>query len=159
MQFLKYEHDCDFAYDLDVVARYFPGMDLRSRLRRYFVRLRVISEVHKIGNYWLRSQGAVALEKQRHILNYLIIIHPFSDVRKYWELFMIVILSAQFLMIPIDVAYFRAKMKNFQLGMSWKATRFFCDLVCCIDVILFFFTGYYDETRKTVVLQPKVIAL
>lgn len=134
-------------------------MGIFSRLKRYFIRLRVISEDHKIGNIWLRSQGAVASEKERHILNYLYIIHPFSDARKYWEMFMIVILSAQFLMIPIDIAYFRAQVKNFKLGVEWKSTRFFFDLVCCLDVFICFFTGYYDETRKTVVLKPSTIAL
>lgn len=144
---------------MDVVAKYFPGTDFLSRVRRYFIRLRVISEVHKIGNGWLRSQGAVAKEKERHILKYLYIIHPFSDARKYWEMFMIIILSAQFLMIPLDIAYFRAEVKNFKLGLGWKATRFFFDVVCCFDVIICFFTGYYDETKKTVVLKPSTIAM
>lgn len=142
-----------------MVAKYFPGMDILSRLKRYFIRLRVISEDHKIGNTWLRSQGAVANEKERHILNYLNIIHPFSDARKYWEMFMILILSAQFLMIPIDIAYFRAQVRNFKLGLEWKSTRFFFDLVCCLDVVVCFFTGYYDETTKTVILKPSTIAL
>lgn len=134
-------------------------MDPRSRLKRYFIRMRLISEVHKIGNYWLRSQGTVAMEKQRHILNYPYIIHPFSDARKYWEIFMILIFSVQFLMIPIDIAYFRAQVRNFKLGNHWKTTRFVFDVICCFDVVICFFTGYYNEAKKTVVLEPSTIAL
>lgn len=156
---MKYKHDCDFAYDLDIVAKYSPGTGISDRIKRYFMRLKVISELNKIGNAWLRSQGAVANEKERHLIKYRYMIHPFSDICRYWQMFMILILSAQFIMIPIDIAYFRAEVKNLRLGTGWKACRFFFDICCCTDVVLCFITGYYDETTKTVVLKPSAIAM
>lgn len=72
---------------------------------------------------------------------------------------MIFVLSMQFIMIPIDMAYFRAEIKNFKLGYEWKVSRFIFDIICCLDIVVCFFTGYYDETKKTVVLEPSTIAL
>lgn len=77
----------------------------------------------------------------------------------YWEMFMILILLAQFLMIPIDIAFFSARLTDFQFTLPWKFPRFLLDLICAADVAVTFFTGYYDSSKKTVILAPGTIAL
>lgn len=66
---------------MDEVAKFIPGHTFYDRLQRFFVRLRVVSEVNRTDVYCLRSQGAIAREKRRHLANYPFIVHPFSDAR------------------------------------------------------------------------------
>lgn len=80
-QFLSNGHDCEFAYDLDEVAKFIPGGGIHRKIQRYFTRLRMVSEINRSDNYTLRSQGAIALEKRRHLQSSYLIIHPFSDFR------------------------------------------------------------------------------
>lgn len=72
---------------------------------------------------------------------------------------MMLVLVVQFIMIPLDIAFFRSPLGQFQTAMGWKITRFVFDSICCGDVCITFLTGYYDEAKKTVILKPSTIAL
>lgn len=72
---------------------------------------------------------------------------------------MMFVLVMQFIMIPLDIAFFRSPLGQFQTTKNWKSTRFLFDIICCGDVCMTFVTGYYDESKKTVVLKPRTIAL
>lgn len=71
---------------------------------------------------------------------------------------MIVVLLMQFIMIPLDVAFVRSKITEFSFTLAWSSIRFTCDILCCLDVVATFLTGYYDDSKKVVVLKPYMIA-
>lgn len=76
-----------------------------------------------------------------------------------WEFFMMIVFPLQFITIPLDVLTTQLdKMDNFQSGTSWLAFRFTLDLLTLIDCFLNFLTGYYDSSKREVVMDPKEVA-
>lgn len=66
---------------------------------------------------------------------------------------MVIVFFVQFVMIPLDIAYFSLTYYTFPSNPVWKSVRFTFDCLCIVDVILRFFTGYYHHTKKTVILD------
>lgn len=140
----------------------------------------MVSEISKQSNNFLRSQGAIASEKYRHLRENRYIIHPFSDARyyyrsielcyinfifavilifrKWWEFFVSWVFLLQFFLIPLDLAYFRIPNTVFFRYKLWKWTRMILDCLCLIDVCINFATGYYSHQKKQAVLTPHIIA-
>lgn len=156
--FAKNGHECEITYTVDELPMFIPSSNLSIRIYRKLVRMRMASEVNRRGNYYLRSQGAVAQEHYRH-LKHLYMIHPFSDIRTIWEIFMAFVYLYSFISIPLDIlSYHLGAMDGFRAGITWKVTRTIGDTVCLLDVGLNFVTGYYDEKNKAVIMEPlKVI--
>ncbi|KAF5290202.1 hypothetical protein FQR65_LT11636 [Abscondita terminalis] len=121
----------------------------------------MISETNKRCNRYLRSQGAIAFEKYRHLKKNSYMIHPFSDARKYIECFMCLIFLIQFVMVPLDIAYFGKPPSSTDLYTSapWKTVRLLTDCFCFTDVWLNYLTGYFNEHKKQSEMSPKKVAL
>lgn len=156
--FAKYGHECEITYTVNELPMFIPGTDFKTKFARKIVRMRMASEINRRGNYYLRSQAAIADEHYKH-LKYLYMIHPFSDFRTLWEIFMMVVFLLQFVTIPINIlSYILEDVDGFEATGSFIAIKVSLDILCLIDCGMNFITGYYDMTRKEVVLEPKKVA-
>ncbi|KAF5290203.1 hypothetical protein FQR65_LT11637 [Abscondita terminalis] len=160
-KFAKYGHECNIENELDETPNFFPGKTCYARVQRTLMRFRMISETNKRCNRYLRSQGAIAFEKYRHLKQNSYMIHPFSDARKYIECFMCLIFLIQFVMVPLDIAYFGKPPSSTDLYTSapWKTVRLLTDCFCFTDVWLNYLTGYFNEHKKQSEMSPKKVAL
>lgn len=87
-KFAKFGHDCEITHTVAELPMFKSSRKLSTRVKRWFIRMRMASEVNLRGNSLLKSQGALAREHYRH-LKYLYMIHPFSDVRYRFFKFLI----------------------------------------------------------------------
>lgn len=68
---------------------------------------------------------------------------------------MIVIYFFQFITIPLDLCHTTLiTMTAFQITFFWAWLRNILDLVCCFDVILNFYTGYFIKKERQVIIEP-----
>lgn len=152
--FAKYGHECEITYTVDEMPMFIPSTNLTVRFLRKLIKMRMASEVNRRGNYYLRSQGAIAHEHYRH-LKHLYMIHPFSDIRIIWEIIMMIVYLYSFVTIPMDIlAHIFNVLMTFNSHVSWKIHRTIGDVMGLFDCGLNFITGYYDNKSKEVVLEP-----
>ncbi|XP_072397737.1 potassium/sodium hyperpolarization-activated cyclic nucleotide-gated channel 2-like [Diabrotica undecimpunctata] len=156
--FLSYGHDCtleDIAdnYDYDFV----PGKSLISRIRRWFVRMRVVSESSKFYTHHLRSFGAISAERRRHLENYPYAIHPFSTGRVVWAIIMIIVILYQFIFTSFLYLLFDFRDPNYSFPYTINILRLIFDTFLMLNVVLNCFTGYYNEPMQKVVLDRRSV--
>lgn len=73
---------------------------------------------------------------------------------------MIPIFVTVFIIIPLDIASYNFPLKNTMcVYTTWKVIRTLCDLLLCADIVMNFFTGYWDRTNCRVVMDPKRVAM
>ncbi|CAG9853946.1 unnamed protein product [Phyllotreta striolata] len=77
--YFNYGHDCTLEdlkdnYDWD----YAPEWSVCGKLKRWWARMRVVSDTSKFYTHHLRSYGAISAERKRHLQNYPNVFHPFS---------------------------------------------------------------------------------
>nr|XP_022903133.1 potassium/sodium hyperpolarization-activated cyclic nucleotide-gated channel 2-like isoform X2 [Onthophagus taurus] len=157
--FAKFGHDCDIKLAKEEQLPMFR-MDgsILLQIKNRIIRSMMASEVNLRGNRILRSQKAVHEEHIKQ-MKYPYIIHPFSTVRKNWEIIMLVTFLTVFLTIPLDVASYAFPLKNnLNQWTHWKCFRFICDMTCFLDVFVNFFTGYVDDKNHIIEMDPKKIA-
>lgn len=72
---------------------------------------------------------------------------------------MILIYFQQYVTIPFDLCKHQlAEVPSLKPTPLWKWYRNSLDISCCIDLVLNFFTGYYNFKEKEVVIDPKLVA-
>lgn len=73
---------------------------------------------------------------------------------------MIFIYCQQFITIPFDLIKNNLnKIPGFKPSIIWKWYRNILDLNCLADVVMNFFTGYYDFANRKVILDPYSVTL
>ncbi|KAF5302306.1 hypothetical protein FQA39_LY10345 [Lamprigera yunnana] len=157
--FVKYGHKCDMENELDELPQFIPGNTLYAQLKRVLMRFRMISETNKRCNHHIRSQGAISLEKHRHLKKHTFMLHPFSDARKWWEFFMCIVFFNQFIAVPLEVALFRLSYINMFSSIAWKSYRTTMDVFFLLDICVNFITGDFNMQRKQAELSPKIVSL
>ncbi|KAK4885905.1 hypothetical protein RN001_002176 [Aquatica leii] len=158
-EFAKYGHECDMENELDELPHFLPGKSWYARLKRELMRFRMVSETNKRCTRHLRSQGAIAFEKHKHLKTYPYMVHPFSDARKYFECLMCFVLFIQFIMVPLDVSCYRKSENNIHTTILWKSIRMAMDILCLLDVCASFITGFFNEQKKQAELSPQKVAV
>ncbi|KAB0799376.1 hypothetical protein PPYR_07256 [Photinus pyralis] len=157
--FVKYDHECQMERQSDEVAEVISGNSLLARVRRRLLRFRMVSENSKLSNWYLRSQRAIVNEKHRHLNTYHYMLHPFSNARQCWEMMMCPVFLILLLVVPLDVALFRSPHENFVVDIPFKHLRIFLDACCIMDIIVNFFTGYFNKQLKKAELDPFKVAI
>lgn len=73
---------------------------------------------------------------------------------------MVIVLAVQFIMIPLDVCFYKMHMlDNCTSKSGWRLLRALVDAICIIDIIISFFTGYCDQKKNIIVLKPRDICM
>ncbi|XP_057672250.1 potassium/sodium hyperpolarization-activated cyclic nucleotide-gated channel 2-like [Diorhabda carinulata] len=152
--FLNYGHDCTLEgisddYDIE----YAPGDSLLARFRRWLVRMRVVSETSKLYTHHLRSFGAISAERRRQLKFYPYAIHPFSLGRIVWAGIMMVVILYQFVITSFLYILFDFRDPNFSFDPILNIFRLFFDSFLILNVLMNFFTGFYDEPMQKVMLD------
>ncbi|VDN96711.1 unnamed protein product [Rodentolepis nana] len=100
------------------------------------------------------TKRAVHLEQQRLFNQHILVIHPYSCFKIYWNVTMLVLLMANLVSLPIAIAFnlpYRTP--------TWIVYSCCSDILFFIDIIVNFRTGFVRESMADdIVLEPKLIA-
>ncbi|XP_018314248.1 potassium/sodium hyperpolarization-activated cyclic nucleotide-gated channel 2 [Mycetomoellerius zeteki] len=129
-----------------------PGTSLWSRLRRWFLGTRIASRKHSFTQFFLKSTQAIDYEISRHLNSHPNMIHPFSTFRIFWESAMTLFIIAALMVTPVFLAFY------FDEPEKWYLFNLAIDSVFICDIVIWFFTGYYDSQIHLIVLDPKFVA-
>ncbi|XP_075977959.1 potassium/sodium hyperpolarization-activated cyclic nucleotide-gated channel 1-like [Anticarsia gemmatalis] len=101
-----------------------------------------------------RSYAALCAEKYRHFKNYPFTIHPFSRLRLYMEVIMLLFMLILSLSLAVHYSQLNAGLRDCHV---WLICVF--DFVTLLNIIANFFTGYIEgHSCKVAVLDLKKIA-
>ncbi|XP_008214952.1 potassium/sodium hyperpolarization-activated cyclic nucleotide-gated channel 4-like [Nasonia vitripennis] len=147
----KIVHDCREPPDEDEVDNLIKGNDLFSRFSRWVARKRILSTNHYYAQACLKSSTAVKFEISRHLQDFPYMIHPFSPFRIFWDITMTIFTLAALIATPfLNAFFFNDQLRSLPFIMI-------IDFVMLFDVILHFFTGYFDYRTKIVTLDPRIV--
>lgn len=151
-----------------------PGNTILDKLSRWFLKQRTLSRKHPLTRWCLKSTTAVNYEILRHLKSHRYMIHPFSTFRLtlgsfifynffklkhnfnfhriVWESLMTVFTVVALLVTPVSITFYFEKHEN------WHIINDTMNIVFLCDIIVWFFTGYYDYGTKVTVLDPMIVA-
>ncbi|GJQ68055.1 hypothetical protein Trydic_g22066 [Trypoxylus dichotomus] len=156
--FASYGHECELTSTREELPMYRTGANLWEQIKNSFQRSIMADDQNLKALRYLRSQKNIETERLRH-LRYKYMIHPFSEVRQRWETFMVFVFVCIYIIIPLDLACFNFPLQhNVSELLGWRLMRMCVDLVLLTDVVINFFTGYWDATRQRVVMNPGKVA-
>ncbi|XP_066599460.1 potassium/sodium hyperpolarization-activated cyclic nucleotide-gated channel 2-like [Prorops nasuta] len=145
-------HNCKQSVFEDEVTSFLKEKSwLQKFLSDWFLRVIILSKIHPLTRFCLKSERAINYEIIRHLRSHPFMIHPFSTFRIVWES-LIIIYSLIFLIVkPILLTFYYRSGKNWSLyGML--------DILFLSDIVIWFFTGYYDYRTKMIVFSPTIVA-
>ncbi|XP_070206329.1 potassium/sodium hyperpolarization-activated cyclic nucleotide-gated channel 1-like [Littorina saxatilis] len=100
------------------------------------------------------NKNALIKEKMRHKSVGNWVIHPCSNFRFYWDLFMLVLLIANLIILPVAISFF-----NDDLSTHWIVFNCMSDTVFFLDIVINFRTGIIlNDFADEIILDPKQIA-
>ncbi|XP_054160495.1 potassium/sodium hyperpolarization-activated cyclic nucleotide-gated channel 2-like [Oppia nitens] len=100
------------------------------------------------------SKKALMNERLRQKESGLLIIHPCSTFRFYWDLCMLLLLVANLIVLPVAISFF-----NDDLSTRWIAFNCLSDTIFLLDIAVNFRTGIMNpDLPEQVILDPKLIA-
>ncbi|XP_035732804.1 potassium/sodium hyperpolarization-activated cyclic nucleotide-gated channel 1-like [Vespa mandarinia] len=101
---------------------------------------------------WLKNNAAINYEINRHFQSYPYMIHPFSIFRIYWKMIMIITGFITLIINPIFLAFYMNEKEQWYMFSNVLDGIILCDIIMC------FFTGYYNHWTNMVILNPRIIA-
>lgn len=73
---------------------------------------------------------------------------------------MVFVFVMVFVLIPLDLASASSELQgNLNDNSFWQWVRTLFDLFCLSDIVVNFYSGYYDYKTRSVIMQPKTIVL
>lgn len=152
------QHKCKLRSDsISHLPKLFSDAPWHDRLKRWANKLILVSENHPQTKNALKSRKAVEMESRRQVKHYQgFIIHPLSEFRRYWNIYIFSMLIFHQLLTPFAI--------GFVLDMNELIFDFlvFLDFSLCfilfIEVLLKFRTGIIIKETNEIILDPKLIA-
>ncbi|ESO08635.1 hypothetical protein HELRODRAFT_98055 [Helobdella robusta] len=128
----------------------FAPYTLRDHISSFFQ----VSD-NKLAMKLFGNRTALMKEKQRQKEAGSWIIHPCSNFRFYWDLFMLVLLIANLIILPVIISFFHD-----DLSTKWIVFNSISDTVFLTDLVINFRTGIIaDNFADEVILDPRKIAI
>ncbi|CAK9817140.1 Potassium/sodium hyperpolarization-activated cyclic nucleotide-gated channel 4 [Anthophora plagiata] len=146
------EHNCEQPQEQDELMNVKKGNEIWTKFDRWFLRQRIVSKKHPLTRWCLKSTTAVNYEISRHLKSHPYMIHPFSSFRIVWESLMTVFTIMALIITPVSITFYFEHYDNWHTINDIMNTVFLC------DIIMWFFTGYYDYGTKVIVLDPVIVA-
>jgi hypothetical protein len=120
-------------------------------------KLLLVSFNHPEVFFYLKSRAAVEKESRRQVKHFPgFIIHPLSEFRKYWNLFMLLVMLFHQLITPFAIGFF-VDMDNSTINVF-----IVLDLIACwfllIEIVITLRTGCIVKETNEIILGPKAIA-
>ncbi|XP_054007022.1 potassium/sodium hyperpolarization-activated cyclic nucleotide-gated channel 2-like [Hylaeus anthracinus] len=164
---LHVEHECELPKEED--ALFLPGRGPLQKLHDLFRLSLMASSWNPAAQKYLRSSASIVHEKRRQLRNYSYIIHPFSmfsflhestvlarndlvRCRHYWDILMIFVITTVLVLVPYQSAF-----EMIMRSLAWSVVKNFLLLMCCLDMVVNFRTGYLDKEEHAVILDQKKI--
>ncbi|XP_017790992.1 PREDICTED: potassium/sodium hyperpolarization-activated cyclic nucleotide-gated channel 1-like [Habropoda laboriosa] len=145
-------HICEQPQEQDELMNIRQGNKIWTKLSRWFLRQRIVSRKHPLTRWCLKSTTAVNYEISRHLKSHPYMIHPFSLFRIVWESLMTVFTIISLLITPVSITFYYEHHEN------WHTMNDIMNIVFLCDIVMWFFTGYYDYPTKVIVLDPMIVA-
>ncbi|XP_005745343.2 potassium/sodium hyperpolarization-activated cyclic nucleotide-gated channel 1-like [Pundamilia nyererei] len=112
----------------------------------------LLPQLNRQSLYVYGSEVAVEKECIRQLESGVFVIHPFSLMRSYYILIMMVITFLNLIGIPMEIAFLDGNS-----GLAWEGFNVFSDTLFLIDVALNFRTGIITEDAEEAILDIKRI--
>lgn len=104
----------------------------------------------------MKSQfGGVEAERERHLSTFPRTIHPFSEFRWNWDIFLTFMLILTLVFQPLQIAFYSDSMAHLTSALVNASLSF----VFFIDILLNFRTGFIGKESDEVNLDGKLTAL
>ncbi|CAG9812445.1 unnamed protein product [Phaedon cochleariae] len=148
-------HDCKLQADAeeDVLAQIIDT-GIFINLRRKLLTLSMVNRDHPRTQLYYKSGASCRREGVRHLVNYMIMSHPFCLWCLYWEFFIFWVYSYMYLVCSLSVAFLR----NREVLGKMNIARLAGDFVLLIDMIHLFFMGYYCTEKSRTIMNPIQVA-
>jgi CRP-like cAMP-binding protein len=121
-------------------------VDIRDMPRSSFRRQSTLSGIN-VANLDIEQ-----LEVDRQQSKHTCVVHPFSTVRHYWDLAQLAFLAYTAIVLPLQFAFDVISLGLLVLDQT-------TNLIFMVDVLLNFRTGFLDVKERTIVLEPRRIAI
>ena len=144
------DHTCELPLQEEIVT-YSIYHSLCVLLRRRLWKWVTVSSYSPDSKKYLKSAARIYDEEVRHLRMHPNMIHPFSSFRFCWEMFMLCTWGVQFAIIPLTISVEQHSEVFFYVYSG------IC-VLCNVDVVMWFFTGYFDARKQMVVLKPQKVA-
>lgn len=148
----KLVHRCHLPHEEDIIVRYIDS-GWFVYYRRHFRQLMLANDRHPNCREVFKSTMAIRQERARHLQHYYWVVHPFSVGRAFWQFLMVFVWTCSLIIIPINFSDL-GNNEMTELGIM----KLVFDFLSCGDIIMTFFTGYYNRNAKQVILNPQRIA-
>ncbi|KAL2734192.1 putative myosin light chain kinase [Vespula squamosa] len=132
-----------------------PNANIFAHWKRRYQKLLLVSVKHPLTHFFLRSRAAITFEKRRHGRSlYWWIIHPYSILRFFWDLLMMITFLYFFIILSYIIGFYRiAKNADPEILKIIDPAY----IMCIIDIILNFITGYVSVDNHKIFLDPNLI--
>ncbi|KAJ8917993.1 hypothetical protein NQ315_011446 [Exocentrus adspersus] len=115
-------------------------------------KIRLVSIDNPLRYSYFRSHIAVAEEQIRQLKTSKYVIHPFSKFRAWYQLFLIFLYGSTLVTKALDTG-FTLRERSFYYYYTLST-----DVMCWMDIVINFFTGYEIEGTKDIELRMWSIA-
>jgi hypothetical protein len=153
-------HQCKLRRDsISHLPKIFPSAPWHEKLKRHLNKLILVSINHPEVYKYLKSNAAVERESRRQVKHFPgFIIHPLSEFRKYWNIFMSLIMILHQLTIPFAIGFFIDMEDVPQIVdiLIWM------DITACsmlfLEILITLRTGWIVRETNEIVLKSKLVA-
>lgn len=152
-------HKCTLHTDPTAhLPKVLPEASWHVKLKHRFKQSLLVSIDHPEIFEYFHSRAAVHRESRRQVKQAAkegFIIHPLSDFRKRWDVFIFFMLFFHQMITPFIVGFF-VELNPTLIEFSILADLFSCWMLG-IEIILRFRTGFIVEETNEIILSPKII--
>lgn len=154
-------HKCMLRTDsISHLPKIFPDAPWHARWKRRFRKLFLVSINHpevRVKRF-LTSKAAVEKESRRHVKHFSpSIIHPLSEFRKFWNIFIFFLLFLHQMITPFATGFFlELQDSEWKIGILITFDLFVCVIVF-VEILITIRTGYIVEETNEIILDPKKI--
>ncbi|KAJ8913212.1 hypothetical protein NQ315_016155 [Exocentrus adspersus] len=105
---------------------------------------------------YFKSSVSIKNEKKRHLATNRCVIHPYSKFRAWYEIYLVFLYGALLVTKPLNSGFLRTHEKD--VPLTYFIIVVFLDVLCWIDIIMNFFTGYDLKEKRMIELRMEYIA-
>ncbi|XP_057651752.1 potassium/sodium hyperpolarization-activated cyclic nucleotide-gated channel 3-like [Diorhabda carinulata] len=135
------------------IVQYIFNSGAFIQIKRWFFYRMTINSKHPTTLIYFKSSSSRKNEQTRHLMHYKNTIHPFSMMNLFWEYVM------AWVYLYMLITYFLSSLYIFDEYLKLgHIRRTIGDFIYLLDMIHFFFEGYYNALDHRTVLSHRYIA-
>lgn len=149
------DHKCGLTFDSQSALPHLsPKSSILSRIHRQIKKLFLVSSRHYLTHSYFKSKSSLLAERKRHIKTApWYVIHPFSDLAIFIEIYMTIVWALDGLLDPLYYAFIQT---NFLITRQYMLIIELSEL-CYIGISFIF--GYINDSNTEIILRKRDIAI